>query len=46
LADLAAPGIYRQLLGAIRRGRIRSSAELFYPWIRPIMLHVGNRRAA
>jgi len=45
-ADLAAPHVYRQWLRGMRRGRIRSAAELFYPWIRPIMLHVGNRSAA
>lgn len=43
LRDLTDLRAYRQLLQALRGGRIRSPAEVLYPWIRPVMLYVGNR---
>jgi rhamnosyltransferase len=43
--DMLTPRIYRELLGGLLRGRVRSSAELLFPWARPIALWWGNNRA-
>lgn len=43
LADLAQPRVYADLLRGLVRGRIRSAAELFFPWLRPLMVFRGNR---
>ncbi len=41
--DMLKPGIYRTLLGGLARGRVRTSAELLFPWLRPLALWWGNR---
>jgi len=43
LRDLAQPRVYADLLRGLRRGEIRSKAELFFPWLRPIIVFRGNR---
>jgi len=43
LADLTTARVYRNLLRGLRHGRIHSTAELLYPWIRPLMVYWGNR---
>jgi hypothetical protein len=43
--DMMHPAVYRRLLGGMARGQIRTSAELFFPWIRPVALYYGNRHA-
>jgi len=39
------PSIYRTLLGGLVRGRVRTAAELLFPWLRPLALWWGNRWA-
>lgn len=43
LADLMQPRVYADLLLGLVKGRIRSSAELFFPVLRPLMVYRGNR---
>ncbi len=45
LRDMLKPRVYRTLLGGVLRGRVRSSAELLFPWVRPLGLWWGNRFA-
>ena len=45
LFDLARPRIYADLARGLARGRIRSVAELLFPWLRPLMLYRGSRFA-
>ena len=39
------PWVYRTLAGGILKGRVRSPAELLFPWVRPLALWYGNRFA-
>jgi rhamnosyltransferase len=41
--DMVVPRVYRDLLRGLGAGRIRSSAELFFPVLRPLMVYRGNR---
>lgn len=41
--DCLKPGVHRELLRGLARGRIRSAAELLFPWLRPFALYWGNR---
>ncbi len=43
LRDMLRPGVILTLLGGLVRGRVRTSAELLYPWLRPLNLWWGNR---
>jgi hypothetical protein len=43
LRDMLRPGVILTLLGGLARGRVRTSAELLYPWSRPLNLWWGNR---
>jgi glycosyltransferase involved in cell wall biosynthesis len=43
LRDMLKPRIVLALLGGLARGRVRSPAELLYPWLRPFNLWRGNR---
>jgi len=45
IRDMLKAGIYRTLLGGLVRGRVRSAAELLFPWLRPLALWWGNRWA-
>jgi rhamnosyltransferase len=45
LRDMLRPSVYRTLAGGILRGRVRSSAELLFPWARPLAVWYGNRIA-
>ncbi len=45
LCDLARPQVYADLLRGIARGKVRSAAELLFPWLRPLVLHYGNHWA-
>lgn len=45
LLDMLKPRVYRNLAGGLLRGRVRSSAELLFPWVRPLALWYGNRIA-
>jgi len=43
LLDLAQPRVYADLLRGLVRGEIRSKAEFFFPWLRPLIVFRGNR---
>ena len=43
LRDMAQPHVYRELLRGLSGGRVKKSAEFFFPLLRPWMLWVGNR---
>jgi glycosyltransferase involved in cell wall biosynthesis len=43
IRDVLRPGLYRTLLGGLVRGRVRTPAELAFPWLRPLALWWGNR---
>ena len=43
LLDLARPRVYFDLARGLVGGRIRSLAELLFPWLRPLMLYRGSR---
>lgn len=43
LGDLFVWDVYREQLRGVVRRRIRSAAELFFPWLRPLALYWGNR---
>jgi hypothetical protein len=43
--DMIKPVMLRTLAGGLVRGRVRSSAELLFPWLRPVALWWGNRGA-
>lgn len=40
--DMLKPGMYLTLLKGVLRGRVRTSAELLFPWVRPLNLWWGN----
>ncbi len=42
LADMLRLRVHLELLAGIARGRVRSVAELFFPWLRPLALYRGN----
>jgi rhamnosyltransferase len=44
--DMLKPRVALTLLGGLVRGRVRSSAELLFPWLRPLSLWWGNRFAS
>jgi len=41
--DMLDPAMYVTLLRGISRGHARTSAEILFPWVRPISLWWGNR---
>ena len=41
--DMMKPGVYRELWRGLVRRKVRKPAELFFPWLRPWMLYLGNR---
>lgn len=43
--DMLKPGVYFTLLKGLVRGRVRTSAELLFPWVRPLNLWLGNHHA-
>lgn len=43
IADWRAKGMVREALRGLRRREIRSTAELFFPFLRPLSLYWGNR---
>ena len=43
LKDLFQPRMYADLLRGLRRREIRTKAELFFPWLRPLLVFRGNR---
>jgi rhamnosyltransferase len=43
LADLVRPGVVAELARGVVRGEVRSSAELLFPFLRPLALYRGNR---
>jgi glycosyltransferase involved in cell wall biosynthesis len=43
--DLGQARVYADLARGLARGRIRSPAELLFPWLRPFMVYWGNRWA-
>jgi len=43
--DMLEPGMYFTLLKGIVRGRARTSAEVLFPWVRPLNLWWGNHHA-
>ncbi|MEM7480147.1 MAG: glycosyltransferase [Acidobacteriota bacterium] len=43
LRDLSQPKMYADWISGLFQGRIRSPAEFFFPWLRPLMLYRGNR---
>ena len=43
LRDMKRRWVIYDLLRGLRRGRVRSAAELFFPWLRPLSLYWGNR---
>jgi rhamnosyltransferase len=43
LADATQPHVYADLLRGLRRGEIRTWAELLFPCVRPLMVYRGNR---
>jgi len=43
LRDMLKPGMVLTLLGGLAHGRVRSPAELLFPWLRPLSLWWGNR---
>ena len=43
IRDMLDPGMALTLLGGLARGRVRSPAELLFPWLRPLSLWWGNR---
>ncbi len=45
IADLARPGNYVQLAREAWHGRLRNTAEVFYPALRPIAVYHGSRFA-
>ncbi len=40
--DMLKPGMYVTLLKGVVRVRVRTSAELLFPWVRPLNLWWGN----
>ncbi len=45
LRDMLKPRVFGTLAGGVLTGRVRSSAELLFPWARPLALWYGNRFA-
>ncbi|MEM7052022.1 MAG: glycosyltransferase [Acidobacteriota bacterium] len=43
LRDMFQPHMAADWVSGLFQGRIRTPAEFFFPWIRPLMLHYGNR---
>jgi rhamnosyltransferase len=43
--DMLKPRMYLTLASGLLRGRVRSLAELLFPWLRPLALWWGNRFA-
>lgn len=43
LSDMLRPGVYAELARGLPRGRVRTPAELLFPWLRPVMVYCGNR---
>jgi rhamnosyltransferase len=43
MADLMQPRVLADLLRGLVRRRVRTVAELLFPWLRPVFLYVGNR---
>ncbi|MEM8931390.1 MAG: glycosyltransferase family 2 protein, partial [Acidobacteriota bacterium] len=41
--DMSKPGVYGELARGVVSGKVRKPAALFFPWVRPWMLWVGNR---
>ncbi len=42
IRDMLKPGMYFTLLKGVVRGRVHTSAELLFPWVRPLNLWWGN----
>jgi rhamnosyltransferase len=42
IRDMLKPGMYFTLMKGVLRGRVRTSAELLFPWVRPLNLWWGN----
>jgi rhamnosyltransferase len=45
LRDLARPRMVADLARGLARGRVRSAAELLFPWLRPLLLFHGSHFA-